>query len=146
MVADELLEIAKTSDNDAYRIWSLRAYARVVALPDAFLPEDAFKRLKSAMDLANRLEDRKLIVSRLAAVRTPASLELLLSYLDNAELKNDAVGAVFLSAKGLSQSHPDLAKPGSEASSRIIQRRSHPAAGPARSFATLRPENKLPPK
>ena len=63
------------------------------------------------MDLATRLEDRKLIVSRLAAVRTPASLELLLSYLDNAELKNDAVGAVFLSAKGLSQSHPDLAKP-----------------------------------
>ena len=110
-VADELLEIAKTSDNDAYRIWSLRAYARVVALPNAFLPEDAFKRLKSAMDLATRLEDRKLIVSRLAAVRTPASLELLLSYLDNAELKNDAVGAVFLSAKGLSQSHPDLAKP-----------------------------------
>ena len=110
-VADELFEIAKTSDNDAYRIWSLRAYARVVALPEAFPPEKAFEMLKSAMDLATRLEDRKLIVSRLAAVRTPASLELLLSYLDNAELKDDAVGAVFLSAKGLSQSHPDLAEP-----------------------------------
>ncbi len=110
-VADALFEIAKTSDNDAYRIWSLRAYARVVALPEAFPPEKAFGMLKSAMDLATRLEDRRLIVSRLAAVRTPASLELLLTYLDDVELKDDAVGAVFLSAKGLSQSHPDLAEP-----------------------------------
>ena len=110
-VADDLLAIAKTSKNDAYRIWSLRAYARVVSLPNAFPAEKAFGMLKSAMELATRTEDRKLIISRLAAVRTPDSLKLLLSYLDDDGLKSDAVNAVFLSAKGLSQSHPDLAEP-----------------------------------
>jgi HEAT repeat protein len=110
-VAEELFDIAKNSENEAYRIWTLRAYARVVSLPDAFSPEKAFEMLKSAMDLAKRDEDRCLIVTRLAAVRTPGSLELLLSYLDDPALKEGAVEAVFLSAKGLSQSHPDIAEP-----------------------------------
>lgn len=110
-VAEELLDIAKNSANEAYRIWTLRAYARVVSLPDAFAPEKAFEMLKSAMDLAARAEDRLLIVTRLAAVRAPGSLELLLSYLDDPALKEGAVEAVFLSAKGLSQSHPDIAEP-----------------------------------
>ena len=66
--------------------------------------------LDSAMNLATRLEDKELIVSRLAAVRVPDALARLLTYVDQPELKNAAVPAVFTLAKGLSQSHPEQAR------------------------------------
>jgi len=108
-IADELLEIAKTSDVDSYRIWSLRAYARVVALPSERPAQKTFEMLRDAMKLANRNEEEVLFVSRLAAVRVPDSLDLLLSFVDDTQLKAAAVPAVFTLAKGLSQSHPDQA-------------------------------------
>ncbi len=108
-VADELLEIAKTSDVQPYRIWALRAYARIVALPSDRPAEKTFEMLRDAMKLATRLEDKKLFVERLAAVRVPDALTLLLSFVEDAELKGAAVPAVFTLAKGLSQSHPDQA-------------------------------------
>ena len=109
-VANELLDIAKTSEVESYRVWSLRAYARVVSLPSERPPQQTFEMLNNAMELATRTEDRELIVSRLASVRVPDALALLLSFLDDEKLKNAAVPAVFTLAKGLSQSHPDQAK------------------------------------
>ncbi len=108
-VADELLQIARTSDVESYRTWSLRAYARVVALASDRPAEKTFEMLRDAMKLAKRAEDKELFVERLSAVRTPDALTLLLSLLDDAELKGSAVPAVFTLAKGLSQSHPDQA-------------------------------------
>ncbi len=108
-VADELLEIAKTGDVESYRIWSLRAYARVVALPSERQPQKTFEMLEGAMKLATRKEDKELFVSRFEAVRVPDALKLLLSFVDDAKLKKAAVPAVFELAKGLSQSHPDQA-------------------------------------
>lgn len=108
-VADELLDIAKTDKVEAYRIWSLRAFARVVSVPGAVPPAKAFTMLKAVLPLAARAEDRQLVVERLGAVRVRESLSLLLSLLDDPELKQTATGAIFAAAKGLSQSDPELA-------------------------------------
>lgn len=108
-VADELLEIVKTNEAESYRTWSLRAYARVVALPSERAPQKTFEMLRDAMKLAKRTEDKELFVSRLSAVRVPDALTFLLPLVDDAELKAAAVPAVFTLAKGLSQSHPDQA-------------------------------------
>ena len=109
-VAGELLDIAKSSEVDAYRVWSLRAYARVVTLPSERPAQTTYEMLSSAMDLATRTEDKQLIISRLGAVRVPDALTRLLAYVDQPELKDAAVPAVFALAKGLSQSHPDQAR------------------------------------
>jgi HEAT repeat protein len=108
-VAGELLEIVKSSKVESYRVWSLRAYARVVALPSERPAQETFEMLKEAMSLATRTEDKTLIVSRLGAVRAPDALALLLSFVDDPDLKEAAVPAVFTLAKGLSLSHPDQA-------------------------------------
>jgi HEAT repeat protein len=108
-VADELLEIARTSDVEAYRIWSLRAYARLVALPSDRPAEQTFEMLRDAMKLAVRNEDKELFLSRLSAVRVPEALDLLMSYVADPRLGAAAVPAIFTLAKGLSQSHPEQA-------------------------------------
>jgi HEAT repeat protein len=109
VVADELLEIAKTSDAEAYRIWSLRAYARLVALPSERPAQQTFEMLRDAMQLAVRNEDKELFLSRLSAVRVPDALTLLMSYVGDPQLGKAAVPAVFTLAKGLSQTHPEQA-------------------------------------
>ena len=108
-VADELYQIARSSDAP-YRIWALRAFARVISLPSENPPEEIYARLTDALDLATRIEDKQLVISRLAAVRVPEGLELLLSFVDQPELREAAVPAIFTLAKGLSQSHPDQAR------------------------------------
>ena len=99
-----------TCEVESYRVWSLRAYARVVSLPNQRPPQQTFEMLSSAMKLATRTEDKELFVSRLGSVRVPDALALLVSFLDNGKLKKSAVPAIFTLAKGLSQSHPDQAK------------------------------------
>jgi len=108
-VAGELLDVAKTSEVESYRVWSLRAYARVVSLPSERPPQETFEMLRRALDLATQTEDKQLIVSRLGSVRAPDALALVLSLVDDPELEDTAVPAVFTLAKGLSQSHPDQA-------------------------------------
>ncbi len=109
IVADELLEIAKASEVDAYRIWALRAFARLVALPSERPAEETFQMLRDAMQLAVRIEDKQLFLSRLSAVRVPEALDLLISYVGDPELESAAVPAIFTLAKGLSQTHPEQA-------------------------------------
>jgi hypothetical protein len=109
-VAGELLDIVKSNDVEAYRIWSLRAYARVVSLPSERPAQTTYEMLSSAMQLATRTEDQELIIARLGAVRVPDALAQLLAYVDQPELKSAALPAVFTLAKGLSQSHPHQAR------------------------------------
>jgi hypothetical protein len=109
-VAGELLDIVKSSEVDAYRIWSLRAYARVVSLPSERPAQTTYEMLNSAMALATRTEDKELIIARLGAVRVPDALDQLLAYVDQPELRSAALPAVFTLAKGLSQSHPEQAR------------------------------------
>ncbi len=109
-VADQLLDIARSSDVPTYRVWALRAYARVVSLPGERPAETTFALLRGALDLAQRTEDKELILARLGAVRLPEALALLMSFVDQPELRGAAVPAVFSSAKGLSQSHPEQAR------------------------------------
>jgi len=109
-VADELLQIAKSSPVEGYRVWALRAYARVVSLPSDRPPQQTFEMLSVAMELATRTEDRELFISRLAAVRVPDALARLLTFVDQPDLRKAAIPAVFTLAKGLSQSHPDEAR------------------------------------
>ncbi|MFV2069591.1 MAG: HEAT repeat domain-containing protein [Pirellulales bacterium] len=109
-VADELFDIAKTSSVESHRVWTLRAFARVVSLPSERPPQKTFEMLSRAMELATRTEDKELIVSRMGSVRVPDALTHLLSLVDNEKLKQSAIPAIFTLAKGLSQSHPGQAK------------------------------------
>ena len=58
-VADELLQIARAHEVEAYRFWALRAYARVVSLPSDRDPLVTFNMLRGALELASRQQDKR---------------------------------------------------------------------------------------
>jgi HEAT repeat protein len=105
-VAPGLLEIVQHGSKQSHRIWALRAYARVVAIPGRRPPPQTFNMLRQAMSLARRTEDKQLILSRLAAVRTPEALEMALSLTCDKALRGEATKTAAALAEALRTSHP----------------------------------------
>ncbi len=93
-VGAELLDMAKTAPAAAQRIAALRAYIRVVSLPSDRPESETLALLTGAMKLASRDEERRLVVSRMSAVRTMESLRWLVPYLDDASLGQAACESV----------------------------------------------------
>ncbi|MBN2217285.1 MAG: ThuA domain-containing protein [Pirellulales bacterium] len=109
-VADDLLELARENENDSQRIAALRGYIRVVTLRGARPDHDTLTMLRPAMELATRVEEKRLILSRLSAIVVPESLELALSYLGQVEVQPEAIAASTRLAELLLPNHPEAAK------------------------------------
>jgi len=79
--ADQLLDLAQTSAAPAHRLGALRAFIRVVALPGKEPDDKRLAMLKQAIQLAQRDEERALVLERASAVRSVQTLRFLLPYL-----------------------------------------------------------------
>lgn len=93
----------------------LRAYIRVVSLPDdkigvAMTRDEKLENLKKAYGLAKRVDEKKLILSRLAANRTVKSLEFALACASDPETADAAYEAIADHAHdtALRKQYPDI--------------------------------------
>jgi HEAT repeat protein len=109
-VADELLHLARTAELPTHRIWTLRGFARVVAREGPQQPQKTSEQLREAMQLAERMEDKQLILQRLTAARVPDALTLALSCVDNQELQAEAIDSTVSLAEAMKDSHPAEAR------------------------------------
>ncbi|MDO4587428.1 MAG: hypothetical protein Q4C95_09040 [Planctomycetia bacterium] len=85
--------------SDGQKIALLRAYIRVVSLPDDQIgvemsKDDKLANLKKAFAFAKRADEKKLILSRLAANRTDKSLEFAIQCAADADLAEAAYSAI----------------------------------------------------
>lgn len=92
VVAKDLLAIAENaSETEPNRIAALRAFARVISLPDdqigiSISAGDKVEMLRKAMGMATRIDEKQLIVDRSKAVRDPESVRFVMEYIDDGEL------------------------------------------------------------
>jgi hypothetical protein len=66
--------------------------------------------LRTAMELAKRPEDRRMVLGSLADVPLPEALDLAERYLSEQALRAEAAAACFKIAAALVDSHPQRAK------------------------------------
>jgi HEAT repeat protein len=109
-VADQLWDIATQDPNAAHQTWALRAFARVLPQLAREQPDQVAARLEAAMNVAERETDKKLILSRLPAVRSEAALTLALSCLEKPALRSDAIEVTAELAEAMKDSHPQAAR------------------------------------
>jgi hypothetical protein len=109
-VADQLLELARTGPRESHRAWAIRAYARVAARQGAERPQEVLAGLREVLGLATRIEDKRLVLSRLTAVRSVESLAWAVALLDDQQLRNEAMSVALSIAEGMKQSHPKEAR------------------------------------
>lgn len=100
VVWEKLLDAAKDQKlPEQIRIQALRAFARVVSLPDDrdgidMSDADKLANLKTAFELATRDDERNLVLERVGAVRTLDSVRFALSKVDEAALSDKAMNAI----------------------------------------------------
>ena len=85
-VADELWNVATTSDNAAYARRALRAYVRVITLKSDRGEAKTLQMLQAAMKEAENDADRSLILERASTVRTMDTFRWAAGYLDTPAL------------------------------------------------------------
>jgi HEAT repeat protein len=107
--AGDLLKLARESDKPARRIVALRGYVRLAASTPVARRE-ALGMLRTAMELAKRPEDRRMVLGSLADVPLPEALDLAERYLSEQALRAEAAAACFKIAAALVDSHPQRAK------------------------------------
>jgi len=87
-----ITELLKNPPSKTVKVLALRGFVRLVPQQDS---PDAKKleALKEAMTLAERKEEKRLVLSALGDVRTVDALALVTSQMDNADLKEEACQA-----------------------------------------------------
>jgi HEAT repeat protein len=88
--ADALWDLATKSESKSDRSQTLRAYIRVVTLPNERPEAKTLEMLQNAMKLADNSDNRKLALARAASVRTLATVDWVAAYLDNPDLAQTA--------------------------------------------------------
>ena len=126
-VADELLQLARTAEQPTYRIWTLRRFARVVAREGQEQPQKTSEQLREAMQLAQRREEKQLILQRLTAARVPDSLTLALACIEDQQLQADAIDSTVSLAEAMKDSYPAEARAALERIQQVILRPGTPA-------------------
>jgi HEAT repeat protein len=91
---DDLLEVAKNSPNQVHRVLALRGYVRLIGLESDRDDDATIAMYQKAMDIAPNANEKRMVLSGLANVRTYEALQMAKSYLDDPELTTEAQAAV----------------------------------------------------
>jgi len=103
---NDLLAIAKGSDNNTHRVLALRGFVRLVGMSKG----DKVKLYEQAISLATNSSEKRMVLSELATVKSYAGLKMAATYLDDDELKQEAEVAIVKIAKDIFASCPQTCK------------------------------------
>jgi HEAT repeat protein len=114
LLPDLLIMAQQAADLDR-RVPAVRGYIRLVLDPEnaTLSPSERVKALEAVLPLA-RPEEKWAVLSGLARITDPASLDLALTMLDDPATRGEAAQAVTAISSGLAMSHRELARMGLE--------------------------------
>ena len=107
---DDLLKIAKTSDNQIHRILALRGFVRLIGIDSNRPAKETIKLYQQAMSLASNVSEKRMVLSGLANVRSLAALQIAAGYVKDNDLQQEAGVAVVKIAEGIYGSYPQKTK------------------------------------
>ncbi|MBL7153119.1 MAG: HEAT repeat domain-containing protein [Phycisphaerae bacterium] len=99
--ADDLIAVARTASNQTHKVLALRGYVRM-----AGLSKDPTAMYVRAMQLAERTDDKKLVLAGLGTADSAQALTLVEGYIKDEKLQTEAALAAVQIAKRLRQSDP----------------------------------------
>ncbi len=107
--AADLLAIARTENHLRRKVLALQGAIRLAGPAGKLPAAQAIRLLTDAMGLAERAEEKRLILAALADVKDAAAIELAARYLPDQALEVEAASAVVKIAKSLRATNPDAA-------------------------------------
>ncbi len=93
--ADALLALGRGgASKKLHALLALQGYIRLAGLPDVRPETETLAMYRTALELASRDEEKRLILAGLGTLTDPAAMKLALTHLDNPALKEEVVAAV----------------------------------------------------
>ncbi len=108
--ADDLLNIARGSDDQRRRILALRGFVRLIGLDSQRPPDETIKMYQQAMELAPNANEKRMVLSGLANVKSLAALRMAEGHLQDDGLRQEAEAAVIKIAEAAQAGHPKETK------------------------------------
>lgn len=102
--------IATDDDNLTRRILAFRGYVNMAVLPSEESPEEVFKALARAMDIAARAEEKKMVLSALPKAPCKAALAFAQKQLKDPQLRAEAQTAIVGLCDAMAGSAPGQVK------------------------------------
>ncbi len=99
---EDLHDLAAGAERKSHRVLALRGYIRLLGLPSEREPAESLRLYSEARDLAERVEEKRLVLAGIGAVRHPDALALAQRLLDEPELRGEAEVAVIAAARSVS--------------------------------------------
>ena len=103
-----LLTIAKSDGDKATRVQALRGYLRLVGQDDKLSADDRVSKVRAALDLAERPEEKRQALGILRDARSESAVSLAAQSLDNPDLFADAAGTILYLAAPQKKNNADL--------------------------------------
>ncbi len=88
--AEALFGLSRNAENETHRVLALRGYVRLLGLQAATKPARAASQLAAAMAAAKTADTRKAVLGGLANIPHIDSLDLAMSYVDDASVRAEA--------------------------------------------------------
>ena len=106
---NDLLDIAKSSQNKVHRVLALRGYLRLVDASAGRAGAD-LKLYEPVIPLATDASEKKTLISGLGRINSPEALAVVAPMLDDEAVRNEAASAVIGMARGISGKNPREAR------------------------------------
>ena len=130
----DLLAIARTAKSQVHKVLALRGVVAMAAMPSQRPAAETAKLLAQAMALAERPDDRKMVLAALAGVHHPDALAIALPCVADPALEAEAVAAALSVAKAVRKTHR---KEAAAAIERILETAKTPASKQAADAARI---------
>ena len=102
---DEVMKLVRTSADQVHKVLALRGAVRMINLPSERDTDETLDLYKQALDLAQRPEERKLVLAGLANATSPEAIRVVEPFLDNPALRDEGIQTMLAIAKTLSATH-----------------------------------------
>jgi len=108
---EDLLAVARSATQPVAKVLALRGFVRLSAKAADRKPADLTRLFRDALAVADRVEEKRALLSGLAGVRCPEALAAAEGFMEQPDLANEAALAVVKIADGLWVSKPNVVKP-----------------------------------
>ena len=107
---EDVLNLAKTSKNKRFKVLALRGYIRLIKVNPKRGDGETIKMYQQAMNLADEVNEKRMVLSGLGSLGSLEALNATLPYLDQKEIQAEAEVAVVQICRRIRGSHPKEAR------------------------------------
>jgi HEAT repeat protein len=116
--ASDLLDVAKSAESQTHQILALRGYIQLIGKASDRPADETVSMYQQAMDLAENVNEQRMVLSGLSNMEALAALDMAAKYLEDSAIQQEAAAAAVQIAENIHEDYPERTK---EVMARVLE-------------------------